>query len=259
MDSAGDDTTPYRVLVVDDDEEVAATISLYLEDGTNLETVIETSAADALDRLEESTVHCVISDYQMPHATGIDLLEDIREDYPALPFLLFTARGSELVASKAISAGATDYLPKGSPEKYDLLANRTQNAIEQAEARADLERAKARFDALVKNTEYTVITIDETSHIEYVNDAVEDLLGYTPSDLDGERLDTIIPDRLADDHETAVESYLETGETHVDWNGTEFPAVHADGTERTVEIAFDEYETRSDGRLFTGVMRPVDD
>ncbi|MEE6211042.1 response regulator [Salarchaeum sp. III] len=259
MDSAGDDTTQYRVLVVDDDEEVAATISLYLEDDTNLETVIETSAADALDRLDDEDIHCVISDYRMPRATGIDLLEDIREDYPALPFLLFTARGSELVASKAISAGATDYLPKGSPEKYDLLANRTRNAIEQAEARAELERAKARFDALVKNTEYTVITIDEASRIEYVNDAVEELLGYAPEDLDGEHLDTIIPDHPAADHETAVENSLEAGEKHVDWNGTEFSAVHADGTELTVEIAFDEYETGSAGHLFTGVMRRADD
>lgn len=257
MESAGG-SGPYRVLVVDDDEEVAATISLYLEDdGDDLETVIETSAADALDRIDDD-IHCVISDYQMPRMNGLEFLKAVREDHPNLPFLLFTARGSELIASKAISAGATDYLPKGSPEKYDLLANRTRNAIEQAEARAELERAKARFDALASNTDLAVVTIDESSTIEYANAAIESLLGHDPDDLRGAPLDRLMPDDLVDDHREALERYLETGEKHLDWGGTELRARHADGTDVPVTISFDEHDTPSDDRLFTGIIQRAD-
>ncbi|MFB6149445.1 MAG: PAS domain S-box protein, partial [Halobacteriales archaeon] len=63
-----------------------------------------------------------------------------------LPFLLFTGKGSEEVASDAITAGATDYLQKGSgTEQYELLANRVVNAVDQYRSKrraADLERVR---------------------------------------------------------------------------------------------------------------------
>jgi len=43
---------------------------------------------------------------------GLEFLEVVRADDPNLPFILFTGKGSEAVASDAFSAGATDYLQK---------------------------------------------------------------------------------------------------------------------------------------------------
>lgn len=69
----------------------------------------------------------------MPGQNGIEFLETDREEYPNLPFILYTGKGSEEVASDAISAGATDYLQKGSgTDQYQLLANRTPNAVGQS-------------------------------------------------------------------------------------------------------------------------------
>jgi DNA-binding NarL/FixJ family response regulator len=62
---------------------------------------------------------------------GIELLRTIREERPNLPFVLFTGKGSEEIASEAISAGVTDYLQKrGGTEQFALLANRVANAVE---------------------------------------------------------------------------------------------------------------------------------
>ena len=86
----------------------------------------------------------------MPGQSGIEFLRRVRQDWPELPFILFTGRGSEEVASRAISAGVTDYLEKGSGSKqYELLVNRIDNAVQ---ARRSAERL-ARQEQLARVTE----------------------------------------------------------------------------------------------------------
>jgi CheY-like chemotaxis protein len=86
----------------------------------------------------------------MPGKDGIEFLQAVREAYPDLPFVLFTGKGSEAVASDAISAGVTDYLQKQSgTEQYELLVNRIRNAVQ---ARREAERAD-RKDELTRLTE----------------------------------------------------------------------------------------------------------
>ncbi len=81
-----------------------------------------------------------MSDYELPGANGIEFLETVRESYPDLPFILFTSKGSEEVASDAISAGVSDYLQKGSgTERFSLLANRITNLVAQYRAEVHLE------------------------------------------------------------------------------------------------------------------------
>ena len=134
-----------RVLHVDDDERFAETSAELIErESDAFEVVVETSADAALDRLDEDSVDCVVSDYEMPGRDGIELLRAVRDQYPEVPFVLFTGKGSEEVASEAISAGVTDYLQKEpGTEQYALLANRIENAVERREVereRAELER-----------------------------------------------------------------------------------------------------------------------
>jgi PAS domain S-box-containing protein len=125
-----------RILHVDDDPDFADLVTTALEredERFAVETV--TSAEEGVDRLSED-VDCVVSDYEMPGTNGIELLKTVRERHPTLPFILFTGKGSEAVASDAISAGVTDYLQKCSGmEQFELLANRITNAVEQTRAR----------------------------------------------------------------------------------------------------------------------------
>ncbi len=62
----------------------------------------------------------------MPGQDGIEFLESVRAIDEKLPFILFTGKGSEEVASEAISAGVTDYLQKHQgTDQYTMLANRS--------------------------------------------------------------------------------------------------------------------------------------
>jgi len=126
------------VLHVDDEPDFGALVADFLERKADDFTVLtETSAADGLERLAaESGIDCIVSDYDMSEKDGIEFLDAVRGTHPELPFVLFTGKGSEEVASEAISAGATDYLQKGGgAEQYDLLANRIRNAVEQRRSR----------------------------------------------------------------------------------------------------------------------------
>jgi PAS domain S-box-containing protein len=144
---------PIRVLHVDDDPdfvELAATFLERADDRFVVETA--TSADEALGRIAENDVDCVVSDYEMPDRNGIEFLEAVREDHDTLPFILFTGKGSESVASEAISAGVTDYLRKRTgTEQYDLLANRIENAVDATRSRRLLTERTRRLETLISN------------------------------------------------------------------------------------------------------------
>ncbi|NLV15404.1 response regulator [Haloarcula argentinensis] len=155
------------VLHIDDEPDfldVASELLAQQSDQLNLITAV--SAAEGLDRLATRSVDCIISDYRMPEKDGIELLKAVRKEYPDLPFILFTGEGSEAVASDAIAAGATDYLRKGhGTERYELLANRIENAVEQYRTNqraAELERVRA----LVSSIDQALIRAGSLSEIK---------------------------------------------------------------------------------------------
>ena len=133
-----------RVLHVDDEPEFGDLTATFLEredDRISVQTV--TSASEALDAIKDRPPDCLVSDYDMSGLNGIELLQRVRDKCPGLPFILFTGKGSEEVASDAISAGVTDYVKKQTgTEQYELLANRVLNAVGARYAEERLTRQK---------------------------------------------------------------------------------------------------------------------
>ncbi|WP_138007159.1 ATP-binding response regulator [Halalkalirubrum salinum] len=170
-----------RVLHVDDDPGFADLTATYLV--RECESMVVDTAAnaeEAMQRLNLNTYDCVVSDYNMPGTDGISLLRTVKSEFEHLPFILFTGRGSEEVASKAISAGVTDYLQKSSgSEQYTLLANRIENAVSQAQSRQKLEIQRNQLEALHHATG-ELIECDSTQEIaDRLVGAAEDILGFS--------------------------------------------------------------------------------
>ena len=162
-----------RVLHVDDSPDFLAVSTTVLEQTDERFTVTTaTSAGVGLDRLDDD-IDCIVSDYEMPDRTGIEFLETVRSTHPDLPFILFTGKGSEEIASDAISAGATDYLQKETTaEQYELLANRIDNAVAQARA----ERTQRRLRELAETTDHVLyVFTHDWSELLFINSAYEDI------------------------------------------------------------------------------------
>jgi len=137
--------TPIRVLHVEDDEGVAEVTTAFLERRSDRISVASArDPAEGMERLEAGEFDCIVSDHDMPGRNGIEFLEAVRETYPDLPFILFTGKGSEEVASRAISAGVSDYLQKEpGTEQYELLATRIVSHVERTRAQHELEERES--------------------------------------------------------------------------------------------------------------------
>ena len=136
---------PPRVLHVEDNDFFAKVTAGVLDDEYGIRVQTVDGAEAALERLERETFDCIVSDYEMPGMDGLELLDAVRESFPEIPFILLTGGGSERIASKAISAGVTDYIRKGvGKEQFTVLANRIENAI----ARRRAERLANRLIAV---------------------------------------------------------------------------------------------------------------
>ena len=147
------------------------------------------TAAAALEHLEWAD--CVVSEYDLPDADGLELLEAVRDRDPDVPFLFCTATGSEAVASDAISAGVTDYLRKGAAgDEFSGLAD----SIERATAGADAgsPRAAVRFDWLVEQLAVPVYVVDPDGVVAAFNEEAASLTGYDADEVVGEHVSELL-------------------------------------------------------------------
>lgn len=176
-----------RVLHVDDDPAFLELAATYVEreiDG--IDVVTETDVDAGLDRIASDEVDCVVSDYDMPRTDGIEFLEAVRERKPELPFILYTGKGSEEVASQAIAAGATDYLQKESgTEQYTILANRIENVVSGERSRRALVERNQQLETLVDNLPGIVYRArnDDDWTFMAVEGECRSLTGYSASKL----------------------------------------------------------------------------
>ncbi|WP_436925966.1 PAS domain S-box protein [Halosimplex amylolyticum] len=180
--------TAIRVLHVDDDRDLGGLVAAALErEDDRFDVLTATSPAEALDLLADERIDCVVSDYDMPGTTGIEFLETVRERDPDLPFILYTGKGSEEVASGAISAGVTDYLQKGAgSDHYALLANRIDNAVSAARSRSALEERNRRLETLISNLPGVVYRCRNEAEwpMEFVAGECTKLTGYSAAELE---------------------------------------------------------------------------
>jgi DNA-binding NtrC family response regulator len=135
------------ILVVDDEADMLETISYNLERAGHRVTRAS-SAAAALQRLEEATPDLIVSDVMMPGMDGLEFCAAVRARPPTAltPFLFVTGKGQPDDKCAGLRAGADDYVTKPF-ELADLLA-RVNGRLEHRRRVAELERqaARARHD-----------------------------------------------------------------------------------------------------------------
>jgi two-component system response regulator CpxR len=132
-----------RVLLVDDDAELAELVGEYLaREGFSLDA--EADGTQAVDRVTSGDHQLVVLDVMLPGVNGFDVLRAIRA-VSRIPVLMLTARDDEVDRIVGLELGADDYLSKPFNPRELVARIRAVLRRTQPEARAPGDRASERL------------------------------------------------------------------------------------------------------------------
>ena len=117
----------YRVLIVDDEEELATTIAERLQI-RGIQAEIATDGETALKMIEENPPQVVVLDVMMPGIGGIEILQRMKAQNLQIPVILLTGYGSTEQGLEGMREGAFDYLMK--PCDLNILISKIQEAVQ---------------------------------------------------------------------------------------------------------------------------------
>jgi CheY-like chemotaxis protein/anti-sigma regulatory factor (Ser/Thr protein kinase) len=159
------------VLVAEDSPTQALEIKALLEDG-GYQTEMAANGLKALEIIARAPPDIVLTDLVMPEMNGLELVEAIRRDFPAVPVILMTAHGSEEIASRALQQGAACYVPKAKLEE-DIFTT-----LERILAVTKPERHRMHALESLAQTEYKFILHNDPELIPPIVGHLEELLGW---------------------------------------------------------------------------------
>ncbi len=99
-----------KILIVDDEKEIADLVALYLEN-ENFTVFKFYTAAEALSCIQKETLDLAILDIMLPGTSGLQICRRIREKY-RYPIIMLTAKGEETDKITGLALGADDYITK---------------------------------------------------------------------------------------------------------------------------------------------------
>ncbi len=139
--------TKIRVLLVEDSPTDARLVQSMAERAPNitLEITWVSTLQKALERLRIPNIDLILLDLMLPDSPAQETIERIRHEVPVVPVVVWTSVDNPEFASRAIQAGAQDYLPKGRLDP-DLLARTCRYAVDRQRIRAERERAFKELD-----------------------------------------------------------------------------------------------------------------
>src|SRR5687767_7619332 len=100
-----------RLFLIEDDDDVALLIRRSLERASHAVQRCRTGA-DALIVLAQAPFDLVVLDFYLPDMNGMELLDQLAADGVTVPVLMITGLGDEQLATRALHAGALDYVAK---------------------------------------------------------------------------------------------------------------------------------------------------
>ncbi|RNF86126.1 EAL domain-containing protein [Montanilutibacter psychrotolerans] len=195
-----DALSPLKVLLVEDSP---ADAELVLRALRELARPIEhrrvANKAGLEAALAEFLPDIVLSDFSMPGFGGSDALQIAQLHAPSIPFLFVSGTIGEEVAIEALQRGAADYVLKDNLRRLPSAVDRALGSAREREARQRVELAlrdsEERFRTIVESSQDWIWESDLDTRTVYSNGAIENILGYRPEELIGNRgADLMLPE-----------------------------------------------------------------
>lgn len=184
-----------RVLLVEDNEDLAENVSEILEDlGVSVRVVHD--GASAIASASEGFDVAVV-DVGLPGVSGVELLPKLRAMCPDCETILVTGHGTLESAIAAVRHGAFAYLLK--PVDPDALIGVVERALAQVSLRREraalaraLSESENLYRGVVENVDALIVSLDREGRILFANRSALDALGEgvpTPRSVDARAID----------------------------------------------------------------------
>ena len=176
-----------RAIYVDDEPALLEVTKVFLEMDGDIEILALDSGRKALPLILKGGYDVIVSDYQMPEMSGIDLLKALKNKGNDVPFILFTGKGREEVAMEAINNGADFYIQKGgNPSvQFQELKNAIFKLAQKRATEIMLREREEKLRLLTDNMTDIVFEIDTKGNVKYVCPSVKAILGHDAASLIG--------------------------------------------------------------------------
>lgn len=202
-----------RVLHVDDDPTFLSIAKQCLEMQGEIDVDTASSVYEASEKLKKKDYDAIVCDYQMPGKDGLEFLKDLRANGNSTPFIIFTGKGREEIAVKALNLGASGYFNKhGEPETvYGELAHGIRAAVEQKKATEALSAERDKLETVTRNIGAGLAIISKDYHTLWANDVLKRIFG----DVEGKICYSTYNQRNDICPECGVHEIFETGKSKV--------------------------------------------
>jgi len=185
-----------KILIVDDEPQICDSLKILLS-RQGYEITTANSGKKALEILESSSFDILLLDMVIPDLSGFEIMDHINSSGYDLLIIVITGNASIESAVKALKKGAYDYLRK--PFEYEELLRRVGNALNQQRLgyekkiiNGKLARSEERYQYLIQNSPDIIYMLDNNGNFTFVNFVVEELLGFSRSQLMGQHFTTVV-------------------------------------------------------------------
>ncbi|MHA2295813.1 MAG: PAS domain S-box protein [Candidatus Hodarchaeales archaeon] len=247
------------ILHVDDEKSFLELTKTYLERLSDEKLKVDTLAdpGEVFEKLTGKDYDVIVCDYQMPGTDGLQILELLRDKDDCIPFIMFTGRGSEDVAMKALNLGAVHYIVKGGDTKsqYRRLLHAIRTVVRQDRTGEALRKSEARYRMVVEDQAELICRYLPDRKVNFANEAYCRFFGKRKEEIIGKTYFDHIPE----EEREIVEKYIDSLNKEKPEAMLEYHVINADGELRwlqwTDRAIFDEFnniiEYQSVGRDIT--------
>ncbi|MDF7775813.1 PAS domain S-box protein [Sphingomonas sp. AOB5] len=141
----------------------------------------------------------------------------------------------------------------GAPDFFVVVI---QDISDRKHVEASLVDSEARYRAIFDSAVEAIAVIDSRGTIQSINPAAQRIFGYAPAELIGNNVRTLMPKRIAREHDAYLNRYRTTHERAIIGIGREVEGMRKDGTPLSIDLSVAEWE-RAGQTFFTGIMRDI--
>ncbi|MFP4178873.1 MAG: sigma-54-dependent transcriptional regulator [Spirochaetaceae bacterium] len=127
------------ILIIDDEPGIRTVLTDILEDEGHT-TLNAPDGIEGMRMVQENQVDMVILDVWLPHKGGIEVLQELSEEFPEIEVIVISGHANIDMAVKAVKHGAFDFLEK--PLSLDKVITLTNNALKMKELKRENRRLK---------------------------------------------------------------------------------------------------------------------